>query len=254
MERHFPWLRGLAAKVGPARRCAYLGIFATDSRRISRERTVAMNLPLPELLALALASAVASGLNAYASVAMIGLLQRYDVIQLPPPMNTLSQDWVIGVALALFAVEFFADKIPYFDNLWDAIHTFIRVPVGAGLAAGFFADQAGPWQALMAVLGGALALQSHGAKASTRLSVNASPEPFSNWALSLGEDALVVFLLWMAASHPYIALAIVAVLAVGFLLLARVIFRGLRRLLARLRGRSDAAPAAGPTTAAGSTP
>ena len=94
----------------------------------------------------------------YASVAMIGLLQRYDVIQLPPPMNALSQDWVIGVALALFAIEFVADKIPYLDNLWDAIHTFIRVPVGAGLAARFFADQADPWQALMAVLGGALAL------------------------------------------------------------------------------------------------
>ena len=211
-----------------------------------------MNLPLPELLSLALASAVASGLNAYASVAMIGLLQRYDLLHLPPPMNALSQDWVIGVALALFAIEFFADKIPYFDNLWDAIHTFIRVPVGAGLAAGFFANQAGPWQAVMAVVGGALALQSHGTKASARLAVNTSPEPWSNWALSLGEDTLVVLLLWMSASYPYITLAIVAALTVGFLLLARVIFRGLRCLLARLCGRSGATPTAGLTTAASS--
>ena len=208
-----------------------------------------MNLPLPELLALALASAVASGLNAYGSVAMIGLLQRYDVIQLPPPMNALSQDWVIGVALALFAIEFVADKIPYFDNLWDAIHTFIRVPVGAGLAAGFFADQAGPWQALGAVVGGALALQSHGTKASARLAVNASPEPLSNWALSLGEDILVALLLWMAASHPYITLAILAVLVVIFVLLLRVILDALRRLLRRLSGRSGATPTAGPTAA-----
>ena len=208
-----------------------------------------MNLRLPELLALALASAVASGLNAYASVAMIGLLQRYDVIQLPPPMNALSQDWVIGVALALFAIEFVADRIPYLDNLWDAFHTFIRVPVGAGLAAGFFAGQAGPWQALMAVVGGALALQSHGTKASARLAVNTSPEPFSNWALSLGEDILVALLLWMTASHPYITLAILAVLVVIFVLLARVILDALRRLLRRLSGRSGAAPDPGPTAA-----
>ena len=211
-----------------------------------------MNLPLPELLALALASAVASGLNAYASVAMIGLLQRYAVIHLPPPMNALSQDWVVAVAAALFVIEFFADKIPYFDNFWDAIHTFIRVPVGAGLAAGFFADQTAPWQALMAVVGGALALQSHGTKASARLAVNTSPEPFSNWALSLAEDTLVVLLLWMAASHPYLTLAILAALVVIFILLVRVILGGLRRLLARLRKPSGAAPSAGPRTAASS--
>ena len=124
---------------------------------------------LPEQFALALAAAIASGLNAYASVAMLGLLQRYDVIHLPPPLSRLSQDWVIGLALFLFAVEFFADKVPYFDNLWDAIHTFIRVPVGAALASGVFASHPGPWQPLMTVVGGALALQSHGTKASARL-------------------------------------------------------------------------------------
>ncbi len=210
-----------------------------------------MSMPFPETLALALASAVASGLNAYASVAMIGLLQRYGVIHLPPPMSALSQDWVIALALLLFAVEFFADKVPYFDSLWDAIHTFIRVPVGAAMAAGFFANQPGPWQPLMAVVGAALALQSHGTKASARLAVNTSPEPFSNWALSLSEDAFVVFLLWMAAAHPYITLCIVAALATLFFLLLRTIFRTLASLFARLRRRAQASPAPGST--AGST-
>lgn len=187
----------------------------------------------PELLALALASALASGLNAYASVAMLGLLQRYGAIHLQPPLSGLANDWVIGVALVLFAVEFVADKIPYFDNIWDAIHTFIRIPVGAGLAGGMFSGQPAHWQALMTAVGAALALQSHGSKASARLAVNASPEPFSNWALSLGEDAFVVFLLWMAAHHPYITLAIVAALAALFVLFLRAIFRALARLFCR---------------------
>ena len=137
-------------------------------------------MPLPEQLALALAAAIASGLNAYASVAMLGLLQRYEVLHLSAPMDALAQDWVIGAALVLFAVEFVADKVPYFNNLWDAIHTFIRVPVGAALAGGFFANEPVAWQAGMTAVGGALALQAHGSKASARLAVNASPEPFSN--------------------------------------------------------------------------
>lgn len=205
-----------------------------------------MPLPLPEALALALASAVASGLNAYASVAMIGLLQRFNVIHLPAPMDKLSQDWVLAAAVFMFLVEFIADKVPWFDSFWDAVHTFIRVPIGAGMAAGIFADQSGPLQALMAAAGGALALQSHGTKASARLAVNASPEPFTNWALSLTEDAFVVFLLWMAANHPYITLGIVGVITVCFILLLRVIFRALRGLFSRLRGRPVAAPT--PTT------
>ncbi len=188
-----------------------------------------------EMLALALASAVASGLNAYASVAMLGLLQRYGVLHLQPPLSGLANDWVIGAALVMFAVEFFADKIPYFDNLWDAIHTFIRIPIGAGLAGGIFSGQPGHLQALMTAAGAALAFQAHGSKASARLAVNASPEPFSNWALSLSEDAFVVFLLWMAARHPYITLAIVAALVVLFVLLLRTIFRAFARLFRRLR-------------------
>jgi uncharacterized membrane protein len=186
--------------------------------------------PFAEQLALALAVALASGLNAYASVAMLGLLQRFGVVQLSEPLSALGHDWVIAAAVLLFLVEFVADKIPYFDNLWDAVHTFIRVPIGAGMAAGVFAGQTGAWQAVMAAIGGALALQAHGAKASARLAINASPEPFSNWFVSLAEDAFVVFLIWMAANHPYITLGIVALLTVALFLLLRAILRGLRRL------------------------
>lgn len=200
-------------------------------------------MPFPEQLALALAAGVASGLNAYASLGMLGLLQRYEVIHLPPPLDGLSSTWAIAIALVLFAIEFFADKIPYIDNVWDAVHTFIRIPIGAWLASGVFANHPGGLQVLMALAGGTLALHSHGAKASTRLAVNASPEPFSNWALSFGEDAFVVFLLWMAARHPYITLVIVAALMVIFIRLIRTIFRGMKRLFQRRReATNQAAP------------
>ena len=189
---------------------------------------------LPELLALALASSLASGLNVYASVALLGLLERFGLVALPPPLDTLAHPWVIGAALAFYAIEFVADKIPYLDNAWDAVHTFIRIPIGALLAAGMFHQFEPHWQWIMAMAGGFLSLQAHGAKASLRLAVNASPEPFSNWALSLSEDALVALLLWLAARHPYLALWLVAVfVAVSFLLL-RVIFRALGSLWRRL--------------------
>ena len=191
---------------------------------------------VPELLAAALASALASGLNVYASVALLGLLQRYDLLALPPPLDTLAHPLVIAVALALYAIEFVADKIPYVDNFWDAIHTFIRIPVGALLAAGMFHQFAPHWQVIMAMAGGFLAFQAHGAKASLRLAVNASPEPFSNWALSITEDVLVGVLLWLAARHPYVALVLVAALAVASFFLLRLIFRTLRRLWKKLTG------------------
>ncbi len=201
---------------------------------------------LPELLALALASALASGLNVYASVALLGLLQRYGVVALPPPLDALAHSWVIAVALTLYAIEFVADKIPYVDNVWDAIHTFIRIPIGALLAAGMFHQFAPHWQLILALVGGFLSFQAHGTKASLRLAVNASPEPFSNWLLSLSEDAAVVLLLWFAARHPYLALGVVAALAVSSFLLLRVIFRTLARLWRRLSGGrgASATPAA----------
>jgi len=189
---------------------------------------------VPELLALALASGLASGLNVYASVAILGLIQYAGWVALPAPMDAMSHPWVIAAALILYLIEFVADKIPYVDSAWDAVHTFIRIPIGALLAAGMFSQFPGHWQVIMAMAGGFLAFQAHGTKASLRVAANASPEPFSNWALSIGEDVLVAVLLWLAAKHPYVSLAVVAALVVGSFFLLRLIFRTFARLWRRL--------------------
>src|SRR6266481_5063379 len=173
-----------------------------------------------ETLGLALGTGFSSGLNLYATVATLGLLQRSGVLHLPPGLQVLSHPWVLGIALALYLIEFLADKIPYFDTFWDATHTFIRPPAAALLA--FAAAGAAPpeWRWGAALLAGGVALTSHGTKASARAAVNASPEPFSNWILSFGEDVLAVWLAWMAAVHPLATTIIVAALLAfsGFLL------------------------------------
>src|SRR6266699_504980 len=172
-----------------------------------------------ETLGLALGAGFSSGLNLYATVATLGLLQRFGVLHLPPSLQALSHPWVLGIAIALYLVEFCADKIPYLDTVWDAIHTFIRPPVAALLA--------------YAAAGGA-ALASHGTKASARAAVNATPEPFSNWILSFGEDVLAVWLAWMAAAHPLATIIIVAALVVLSIFLLYPLFRFARRALHRL--------------------
>src|SRR5467141_4428260 len=184
-----------------------------------------------ETLGLALGAGFSSGLNLYATVATLGLLQRFGVLRLPPGLQILSHPWVLAIAVALYLLEFFADKIPFVDTIWDAIHTFIRPPAAALLA--FAAAGAAPpeWRWGAALIAGGVALTSHGAKASARAAVNASPEPFSNWVLSLGEDVLAVWLTWMATVHPTATIVIVALLIVlaGFLLFH--LFRFLRRSL-----------------------
>jgi hypothetical protein len=187
-----------------------------------------------QTLGLALGAGFSSGLNLYATVATLGLLQRYGVIHLPASMQVLSHPWVLGIALALYAIEFLADKIPYVDTVWDAVHTLIRPPAAALLA--YSATVAAPpeWRWSAALLAGGVALTSHSTKASTRAAVNTSPEPFSNWLLSLGEDALAVWLTWMATVHPAATIVVVALLIAlaGFLLFH--LFRFLRRSLQRL--------------------
>ena len=187
-----------------------------------------------QTLGLALGAGFSSGLNLYATVATLGLLQRFGVIHLPAPMQVLSHPWVLGIAIALYAVEFLADKVPYVDTVWDAVHTLIRPPAAALLA--YSATVAAPpeWRWSAALLAGGVALTSHGTKASARAAVNTSPEPFSNWLLSLGEDALAVWLTWMPTVHPTATIAIVRLLIVlaGFLLFH--LFRFLRRSLQRL--------------------
>src|SRR5216684_3015015 len=186
-----------------------------------------------ETLGLALGAGFSSGLNLYATVATLGLLQRFGVLHLPFGLQVLSHPWVLGIAIALYLLEFFADKIPYFDTLWDAIHTFIRPPAAALLAFAAVGTAAPEWRWGAALLAAGVALTSHGAKASTRAAVNTSPEPFSNWALSFGEDVLAVWLTWMATVHPTATIVVVAflILLAGYLLFH--LFRFLRRSLQR---------------------
>jgi len=183
-----------------------------------------------ELLGYTLGTSFASGLNLYATVAAAGLFDRWGVIQLPPQLQVLSHPLVIGIAIGLFVIEFIADKIPYVDSVWDAAHTFIRPPAAAVLSYSAFAGQVPEqWQVAAALVAGGVALTSHGAKASTRAAANMSPEPLSNWILSLLEDGAAVFLAWMAAAHPLITAAVVVVLVIVAVLVIWKLFGFLQR-------------------------
>jgi hypothetical protein len=187
-----------------------------------------------ETLGLALGAGFSSGLNLYATIATLGILERFGVIHLPPSLHGLSHSVVLGIAVVLYVLEFFADKIPYIDTAWDVIHTFIRPPAAAFLA--FSAAGAAPaeWRWGAALLAGGIALTSHGTKASARAAVNTTPEPFSNWILSFGEDALAVWLTWMATVHPVATTVIVvALLALSAYLLFHL-FRFARRACQKL--------------------
>ena len=191
-----------------------------------------------ETLGFALGTSFASGINLYATVAAAGLFQRLGVVTLPEPLQVLANPVVLGVAITLFLVEFVADKIPYVDSAWDAVHTFIRPPAAAVLSYSAFAGEGVPeeWKLAAALLSGGVALTSHGAKASTRAAANTSPEPFSNWALSLVEDGFAVFLAWLAAEHPLITATVVVVLVILSVFVIWKLFDYLRRGLARLKG------------------
>jgi len=184
-------------------------------------------------LGFAAGSAWLSGINLYATVLTLGLLQRYHLVRLPGDLDFIQQWWVIILSGCLYAIEFAADKIPMVDSIWDAIHTFIRVPAGAVLAASAFGgfDPAVRLAALL--LGGGVALTSHGAKAATRLAANTSPEPFSNIALSLLEDLIAVGASFLLAAHPLVILAVVVVFLVAAVWLARRILRALSGLFQR---------------------
>ena len=165
-----------------------------------------------ETLSLVLGAGFASGLNVYATVATLGLLQRFGVINLPQQLQVLSHPFVLAIAGTLYLMEFLADKVPYLDTVWDFLHTFIRPPAAAVLAFGVSAGIGTEWRWAAALLAGGIALTSHGTKASTRAAANTVPEPFSNWALSIGEDLLAVWLTWFTTAHPILALVLVALL------------------------------------------
>src|SRR5713226_2684542 len=187
-----------------------------------------------ETLGLALGAGFSSGLNLYATVATLGILQRFGVLRLPPGLQALSHPWVLGIAIALYLLEFFADKIPYFDTLWDGIHTFIRPPAAALIAFATAGGAQPEWRWGAALIAGGVALTSHGTKASARAAVNASPEPFSNWALSFGEGVLAVWLTWMATVHPVATTIIVTVLVALSVFLLYHLFRFARRAFQQL--------------------
>ena len=185
---------------------------------------------LPDL-AIAAALAWGSGLRAYAVIFAVGLAGTLGWVELPEHLRLLQHPLVLGASGLMTAVEFFADKVPWLDSVWDAVHSFIRIPAGAALAAAVFGDSGAAVALAAAILGGTLAAGVHFAKSGTRAALNTSPEPFSNWTASLAEDAMVPLGLWLAIAHPIAFFLLLAAFLVAAVLLLRLIWRGLRRIL-----------------------
>ena len=191
-----------------------------------------MSQPI-DALSLALGSAFTAGINLYATVAVLGLAAAAGAIQLPPDLQVLAHPAVIAVALTLYVIEFFADKTPYVDSAWDAVHTFIRVPAGALLAARALGPVSPPLELIAVLAGGGVSLAAHATKATTRLALNASPEPVSNWIASFAEDLTALVALWMIFHHPIAILALIAVFVAAVVWMAPKVWRGLRSLFRR---------------------
>jgi len=189
-----------------------------------------VSLPPNEIVALLIAVCFAAGLNVYATVATLGLLAHTRWVELPSSLHALANWWIIAAASALFLVELFADKIPAFDLIWNALHTFIRVPVAAFLAWQATSTLSPREQLLATLAGGLIAFIAHGGKTAVRAAVTPSPEPVSNILLSLGEDVLAILLTLIATWNPYIAATIAAILVVVTLLLIRWVWRALKAL------------------------
>lgn len=200
-----------------------------------------------EALSLAMGTAWTSGINLYATVAALGIAGRSEMIHLPPELQVLTHPAVIAIACVMYVIEFFADKVPYVDSGWDVLHTFIRVPAGAILAAKSLGDMNPALELAALLAGGTVALAAHGTKATVRLAINTSPEPFSNWAASFAEDVTVLGSIWMVFNHPILML----ILVVSFMVLVvwlvprlfRLAKRGFQALRDRLRGIKPDHPA-----------
>lgn len=180
----------------------------------------------------------AAGINLYATVAILGLASRYGWVALPPQFQAFDNNWIIGTALALYVIEFVADKIPWVDSAWDAVHSVVRPIGGAVIAVTTLGESSATTEAMVALLGGALAATTHFTKSGTRVMANASPEPFSNWALSLGEDLFVVSLGFLALKYPAAAAVVVIVGLAIIAVLSAWIIRAVRRRF----GRHDPEP------------
>jgi len=190
----------------------------------------------PELAGLIVAVSFAAGLNTYATVATLGLLAHAGWIDLPSGLHQLTSWWVIAASGALFAIEFFADKVPAFDLVWNALHTFVRVPVAALMAYGATSQLSPEKQLLATLAGGAIALAAHSGKTAARVAVTPSPEPVSNIALSAGEDSLAIFLTWFASAHPMIAGTVVLVFLLAIVVLIRAVVRAMKKLFRGAEG------------------
>jgi hypothetical protein len=189
-----------------------------------------------QLVALAAALGWASGIRLYAVLFIVGGLGFLDVVKLPGGLEILSHPWVLTASAFMFLTEFFADKIPGVDTVWDVVHTFIRIPAGAALAASVFGDSSAAATLAAAILGGTLAAGSHFAKAGSRALINTSPEPFSNWAASFGEDLAVGTVLWLAFMHPIAALVVLGLLVALMIWLIPKVWRLIVRIFDRVRG------------------
>jgi len=200
------------------------------SRTVPFHYAGAVTLPWDQLVALLVATSFAAGLNVYATLATLGLLAHAGVLPLPTALQILTNWWIIAASAGMFAIEFFADKIPAFDLIWNALHTFVRVPIAALLAYAATSQLSPEKQALATLLGGVISLAAHGGKTAVRAVVTPSPEPFSNIGLSLGEDAIAIFLTWFATRHPYWAAVIVFFLLAIIVTLLRWVVRALRAL------------------------
>jgi hypothetical protein len=177
--------------------------------------------------------AFASGLNVYATVAVLGLCSHYGLVTLPPQFHAFDHPVVIIVALSMYLIEFVADKIPWVDSIWDMLHTVVRPIGGALVAVTALGDVSPAATTVAALLGGSVAMTTHLTKAGTRAAANTSPEPFSNWILSFGEDLLAVAITYTAVRHPMLALAIATALLLVILACASVLLRAVRRRFSR---------------------
>ena len=205
-------------------------------------------MDITQTIALALGTAWASGINLYAAILMLGYLGTTGSLDLPPDLQILTHPLVMLSAGVMYCIEFFADKVPGIDTGWDGLSTFIRIPAGAVLAAGAVGDVGAAAHLAAAIAGGTLAAGSHATKAGTRILINTSPEPVSNWFASVGEDVAVIAGLWTALHHPVLFIVLLVMFILLMIWLLPRLWRGIRRafgFIARSLGAGKAGPASG---------
>ncbi len=190
---------------------------------------------ITRIIALSMGAAWAAGINLYAAIATLGILSVTGNMTLPPDLQVLANPLVIGAACLMFAVEFIADKMPGVDTGWDTVHTFIRIPAGALLAAGAVGELNPAVSLAAALLGGTLAAGTHGMKAGSRLLINTSPEPFTNWSASIVEDIMVIGGIWAAVNHPWVFLVLLAIFILLTIWLLPKVWRGIKLLAVKIK-------------------